>query len=188
MNTFIKHASIVSALALMTVGSGGVANAQSKTYGGQSNYCAENPDSCGPKINKPGTDEQAYSKKRRIQRDDDQAEVNETSQPRQRQARSDWKFDSNRHERRRDKDDRFRFSFGEYWYPEPYWLGYGLVSVPYRVGCAEGRRIVRDRGFNRVRTVECQGRTFTYVGRRHGDSFRVFVSSRSGRIVEVDRI
>ena len=52
MNAFAKQASIVSALALMTVGSAGLANAQSKSYGDNNNYCAENPGKCGPEMNK----------------------------------------------------------------------------------------------------------------------------------------
>jgi hypothetical protein len=186
---FIKHATIVSALALMTVGSAGFATAQSKSYGDSNNYCAENPGKCGPEMNK-GDDEQGYSKKRRIQRDDDeQSGRDDSDEPRQaKQAKSDWKYDSNRHKRRRHKDDEFRFYFGGFWYPQPYWQGYGIGGSPYRIGCAEGRSIVRDRGFNRVRTLECQGRTFTYVGRRHGDNFKVVVNSRTGRIVDVDPI
>jgi hypothetical protein len=108
-------------------------------------------------------------------------------QPRVKQSEANWKFDPNREERRRHKDDRFRFYFGGFWYPEPYWLGYGLAVNP-RVSCGEGRAIVRDRGFYRVRTVECSGRTFTYLGRRHGDTFRVLVSSRTGRIIDVNPI
>ena len=191
MNAFAKHASIVSALALMTIGSAGLANAQSKSYGDNNNYCAENPGKCGPEMNKSGAgdDEQGYTKKRRIQRDDEQSSSNESDQPRRmKQAQSDWKYDSNRHQRRRHKDDEFRFYFGGFWYPQPYWQDYGLVGAPYRIGCAEGRSIVRDRGFYRVRTIECQGRTFTYIGRRHGDTFRVILNSRTGRIVDVDPV
>src|SRR5687767_5446682 len=118
MNILVQHASIVSALALMTVGSAGLASAQSKSYGDQSNYCAENPGKCGPQMNKPGDEEQGYSKKRRIQSDDEQSGSVESDQPRRmKQAQSDWKFDSNRHKRRRHKDDEFRFYFGGFWYP-----------------------------------------------------------------------
>lgn len=189
MNTLMKHASLVSALALMTVGSAGLANAQSRSYGDQNSFCAENPGACGPQM-KPGSeasDEQAYTKKRRVDRDDDQSDWDSDQPRRMKQAQSDWKYDSNRHKRRRHKDDEFRFYFGGFWYPEPYWHGYGLVINP-RVSCGEGRLIVRDRGFRRVRTVECRGRTYTYLGRRHGDTFRVLVSSRTGRIVDVDPI
>jgi hypothetical protein len=187
MNMLIKHASMASALAMMLVGSAGVASAQSKTYGDNNSYCVENPGKCGSEMNK-GDEEQGY-RKRRIQNDEEQSGSNGADQPRRvKQAQSDWKYDSNRHERRHHKDDRFRFYLGGYWYPEPYWQGYGLVSAPYGIGCAEGRSIVRDRGFYRVRTLECQGRTFTYIGRRHGDTFKVLVSSRTGRIVDVNPI
>jgi hypothetical protein len=98
-----------------------------------------------------------------------------------------WKFDSNRHERRRNKGDRFRFYFGGFWYPQPYWLGYGW-PVNTRITCGEGRAIVDVRGYNRVRPIECRGRIYTYLGRRHGDSFKVMVNSRKGRIVDVDRV
>ncbi len=72
MNAFAKQASIVSALALMAVGSAGLANAQSKSYGDNNNYCAENPGKCGPDIKK-GDDEQGYTEKRRMQSDDEQS-------------------------------------------------------------------------------------------------------------------
>jgi hypothetical protein len=129
--------------------------------------------------------DQPTSKKRRIQQNEDETTVNEQDQPRRvREAKPDWRFDSKQHERRRDRDKRFRFEFGGYWYPEPYWsIGIG----PSRIGCSEGRAIVRERGFYRVSTIECQGRTYTYLGRRRGDTFRVVVSSRSGRIVDIDR-
>ena len=185
MNAFVKHASIVSALALMTVGSAGLASAQSKTYGDNNNYCAENPGKCGPEMNK-GDEEQGYTKKRRYQQEEDQATGNQADQPKMRQAQGDWKFDSNRHQRRRHKDATFRFYFGGFWYPQPYWQGYGLVGG--RIGCAEGRSIVRERGFYRVRIVECAGRAYTYIGRRHGDTFQVLVSARSGRIIDVNPI
>jgi hypothetical protein len=100
-------------------------------------------------------------------------------------TQSKWRFDSNRHERRHHRDDQFRFYFGGFWYPQPYWQGYGLAIGP-RISCGEGRAILRDRGFYRVRIIECSGRTYTYFGHRHGDSFRVLLNSRNGRIVGVN--
>lgn len=144
MNTLVRHISVVSALAVMALGTA--------TYAGAQTMQGENME-----------------------------------QPRVKHSEVDWKFDANRHERRRHKDDKFRFYFGGFWYPMPYWQGYGLVINP-RVSCGEGRAIVRDHGFRRVRTMECRGRTFTYLGRRHGDTFKVLVSSRTGRIVDVDPI
>ena len=111
------------------------------------------------------------------------AQSNDDS-PRVKVETQNWRFDSNRHERRRHRDHRFRFHFGGFWYPQPYWLRYGLVSP--RLSCGEGRAIVRDRGFNRVRILECQGRTFTYLGHRRGDTYRILVNSRTGRIADID--
>jgi hypothetical protein len=100
---------------------------------------------------------------------------------RNRQARNDWKYDSNRHERRRNKDARYRYYYGGYWYLEPYWT----LPVYSRVSCGEGRAIVNDSGFYRVRTIECSGRNYTYAARRHGDVFRIALNSRTGEIVSV---
>lgn len=52
----------------------------------------------------------------------------------------------------------------------------------YRVSCGEGREIVAER-FNRVRVVECNGGTYTYLGRSQGDTYRILVNARTGRIV-----
>jgi hypothetical protein len=194
MNAFVKHASMVSALALMTIGTAGLAGAQTKSYGeaqmqpkgDQSDFCAANPNKCGPEMNK-GNEEQGYTKKRRYQQEEDQATGDQQpDQPKMKQAQGDWKYDPGKHQRRRHKDDTFRFYFGGFWYQQPYWQVYGLVGG--RIGCAEGRSIVRERGFYRVRTVECEGRAYTYIGRRHGDTFQVLVSARSGRIIDINPI
>jgi hypothetical protein len=198
MNKLVRHATIVSTVALMTAATAGWASAQG--YDGQngadgqdgndgrSGYCVDNPDQCGTRRMRQrdlgDESDQGYTKKRRVQMDEDQVQ---TDTPR-RHAQSDWKFDPNKHRRHRHRSDEFRFEFGGFWYPEPYWLGYGLVGRPYRIGCGEGRAIVRDQGFYRVRTVECYGRAYTYIGRRHGDTFQVLVSARSGRIIDVDPI
>jgi len=117
-------------------------------------------------------------KRREVNRDND-GDNNRIN--RNRQARSDWQYDSNRHERRRHKDNRYRYYYGGYWYLEPYWD----LPVYSRVSCGEGRAIVNDSGFYRVRTIECSGRNFTYAARRHGDIFRVALNSRTGEIVSV---
>lgn len=92
-----------------------------------------------------------------------------------------WRFDPNRHERRRSKSASFRFYYGGYWYAQPYWEVYS-VGPRYRISCGEGRGIVAER-FNRVRVVECNGGTYTYLGRRSGDTYRILLNARSGRIV-----
>jgi hypothetical protein len=115
-------------------------------------------------------------KRRDVKRNDNNDGVN-----RKREARSDWKYDSNRHKRNRNKDARYRYYYGGYWYLEPYWNG----PVNSRMSCGEGRAIINDSGFNRVRTIECEGRNYTYAARRKGDTFRVSVNSRTGEIVSV---
>jgi hypothetical protein len=183
MNTVVKLATVVSSFALMTAATAGLAGAQD-SYGDQSNYCAKHPDKCGAQQMQSDEGDQGFVKKRRIQQEDVQVQ---TEQPRIRHAESDWQFDPTKHRRHRHKDSEFRFYFNGFWYPEPYWLGYSYgLGVPNRIGCGEGRAIVREHGFYRVRTVECYGRAYTYVGRRHGDTFQVLVSARSGRIIDVN--
>ncbi len=53
---------------------------------------------------------------------------------------------------------------------------------PNRINCGAGRKIVAQR-FNRVRVLECEGGTYTYLGRRNGATFRVLVDRRTGRVV-----
>ncbi len=119
-------------------------------------------------------DNAAQDTKRYRDRDNDRREA--------RQGK--WRYDPRHHRRSRNRDATFRFYFGGYYYPERYWDA-PVVVIGNRVSCREGREIVDDSGFNRVRTVECRGRNYTYTGRRHGDMFRIVLNSRSGRIVSV---
>ena len=91
---------------------------------------------------------------------------------------ADWKYEPGRHHRRRHRDATFRFYFGGYWYQQPYWEVY---SVRYGVSCGQGRAIVSER-FNRVRVVECNGRTYTFEATRRGRDVTVFVNSRTGAV------
>ena len=103
------------------------------------------------------------------------------------QAQVNWKFDPTKQQRSRHRSDRFRYEYAGFWYPAPYWMGYGL-SASHRIDCGDGRAILRDHGFSTIRPVECRGGIYTYLGHRHGDSFRVLVSAKSGRIVNVKQI
>jgi hypothetical protein len=58
----------------------------------------------------------------------------------------------------------------------------------FRISCWQGRDRVQWAGFHRVRAIDCDGSNFAYKARKHGDSFVVSVSSRSGRIVSVREI
>lgn len=126
------------------------------------------------------TNDQVMPRKKRVgsgQQDDDNVDL----RTRTRVGEGKWRFDQNRHQRRRSKNATFRFYFGGYWYPEPYWEVYSVGSR-YRISCGEGRGIVAER-FNRVRVVECNGGTYTYLGRRSGDTYRILLNARTGRIV-----
>ena len=92
-----------------------------------------------------------------------------------------WVYVEGRHGARyRYKHGGYRYYYGGYWYDQPYWEVHGVRSG--RVSCGEGREIVAER-FNRVRVIECNGGTYTYLGRRGGDAFRILLNSRTGRIV-----
>jgi hypothetical protein len=134
-----------------------------------------------PDVDQDQSGDQAVPRKKRVgsQQQDDDVDVNVRA--RVQAGEGKWRFDSSRHQRRRSKDATFRFYFGGYWYPEPYWEVYS-VRPRYRVSCGEGREIVAER-FNRVRVVECNGGTYTYLGRSQGDTYRVLVNARTGRIV-----
>ncbi len=54
----------------------------------------------------------------------------------------------------------------------------------FRVSCGEGRNVVREAGFRRVTAYDCSAPTYGYKAWRHGDLFKVKVSS-NGRIISV---
>lgn len=132
-----------------------------------------------PEDSKAGKTRADSDKKREVNRSRDGGDNDRVD--RNRQARNDWKYDSHRHKRSRNKDARYRYYYGGYWYLEPYWN----VPIYSRVSCGEGRSIVNDSGFYRVRTIECSGRNYTYSAHRRGDVFRVAINSRTGEIVSV---
>ena len=203
MNSFVRDTAIASAIALLTVGSADLAGAQNKKW---SQEGCGSPQECAGRMQRSGDEErrdhrekaeqsgdreefsgeQFKRKRRNVAKDgNDDWQPGEDFAKRRKsmQSKSDWNYDSRKHKRRRNRDDRFRFEFGGFWYPEPYW-GYGY-SMHYGISCRDGREILIDRGFRRVSVIECRGGTFTYLGRRHGDTYRVLVSSRTGRIVSV---
>lgn len=94
-----------------------------------------------------------------------------------------WRFDPGHERRSRSRSASFRFYYQGWYYPRAYWIQLGGVGI----SCGEGRAIVAQR-FNRVRVIECRGPIYTYLGRRQGDSFRVMVNARNGRIVGRDMI
>ena len=56
------------------------------------------------------------------------------------------------------------------------------------ISCAQGARIIRNRGFSNVIQRNCRGRTFTYDAWRRGRQYRVSVRARDGLVVDYFRV
>lgn len=56
------------------------------------------------------------------------------------------------------------------------------------ISCSEGARIIRNRGFRDVRTVDCRGRYFVYRASRGGSRFEIALSARDGRVSDFRRL
>jgi hypothetical protein len=85
---------------------------------------------------------------------------------------------------------------GSYGHDYGYDHGYGYddgysydypVHKPYRISCAQGRRIVDRSGFRRVNPVDCQLPGYGYTAHRNGHKFMVRVNGR-GHITGVSRV
>jgi hypothetical protein len=48
--------------------------------------------------------------------------------------------------------------------------------------CSEARYRVQKRGFNKIKTERCRGRTFAFVALKNGKKFRVKVNAFTGRL------
>ena len=188
MNTLLRTSAMISTAALLTFGMAGFGNAaQVQVNDKTGNNCVYGQDANCPA---PGQGEAPGYTKKHLKSDQgaDQGMGNNMQTQAQAQTNTRWKFDPNREERRHHKDAKFRFLFNGFWYPSPYWTmeyGYG---APNGISCGAGRAAVSSQGFYHVRVVECQGRTYTYLGSRHGRTFQIIVSSRSGRVVGIARI
>jgi hypothetical protein len=88
---------------------------------------------------------------------------------------------------------------GNWAYCELFWMGnldrFGrraFKTIPYgnrdHIDCEEGRLLVLSSGFDRVRSLECEGAAYTYLARRNGSSYRIWLNSRSGRFLAIDPI
>lgn len=56
------------------------------------------------------------------------------------------------------------------------------------ISCAQGQRLLQNRGFRDVRRIDCRGRFFIYHARRGNARFEVALNSRTGRVADVRRI
>ena len=129
-------------------------------------------------------------KKRVKTEDQDRSGPQAKKWKRDQHANSGWKYDRKKHKRRKHRNKWFPYYYGGFYYPERYWLvdrdPYYSVD-PSRVSCSEGRDIVRENGYGSVRTVECVGTTYTYLGRRSGGTYRITVNAQTGKIISRKR-
>jgi hypothetical protein len=129
-------------------------------------------------------------KKRMKTEDQDRSRPQARKLKRNQHAHSGWKYDRKKHKRRKHRNRWFPYYYGGFYYPERYWLvdrdPYYSVD-PSRVSCGEGRDIVRENGYGSVRTVECVGTTYTYLGRRSGETYRITVNAQTGNIISRKR-
>ena len=76
----------------------------------------------------------------------------------------------------------WRYYDGYGWYDYSRWGDFRRHHRNDRLSCREARRLV-DRRFDRVRVVECNGRTYTFrAENRRGRKVTVYVNSRTGDI------
>lgn len=98
------------------------------------------------------------------------------------------------------KIDEFDAEFARYYPLWPTYQAEGTLSSPVlfdedpwsngkgRLNCQQGRTILAEQGFRRVRSLECDGRAYTYLGRHGGMKYRITLNSMSGRILSVEPI
>ena len=56
------------------------------------------------------------------------------------------------------------------------------------INCSEGARIIRNRGFRDVRTLDCRGRFFVYRASRGTGRFEIALRARDGRVMDFRRV
>jgi hypothetical protein len=72
------------------------------------------------------------------------------------------------------------------YYDDDYSYGYVTSYRRYRISCGEAKEMLRDRGYYRVRTRDCEGRSYSFLATKRGVPFIVRVSARSGEIISRD--
>lgn len=84
-------------------------------------------------------------------------------------------------------DTRIGVTLDDGWAPTQYYPDYPDDNDDYDdegyISCGEGRQIVRENGFRRVRAIRCGGEIYRYEAIRRGRLWSVKVGARSGRII-----
>lgn len=74
---------------------------------------------------------------------------------------------------------------GGYYTPAPRYYAPRPVYRSHRWSCGQVRRKLRNRGYYRIRSVDCSGSRFTFHAKRRGVWFRIRAKSFHGRIYKV---
>ncbi len=88
-------------------------------------------------------------------------------------------------------DTRIGVTIGSNWAPTQYYPddpGDDDYDDSDYITCNEGRQILRDDGFRRIRAVRCGGEVYRYEALRRYEVWSVRVSARSGRIISARAI
>lgn len=94
-----------------------------------------------------------------------------------------WRDGRCRRSHRDDYNDGDGYDDGYYRDDNP---GYGVYEPPrssYRLSCRDVRRKLRNNGWRNVQAQDCEGRVYSFIARRHGDTYELRVNSRNGRVV-----
>ena len=88
----------------------------------------------------------------------------------------------------------FHFGHGcSVWWDEPCYgfgdpFGWREEELGFRVSCAEARKIVQDRGYQKVRAAKCGARQHQLTGWRNGKKYLIKVNGYNGDIWSINRL
>ncbi len=68
---------------------------------------------------------------------------------------------------------------GPGYYDEP-WNDYPVIS--HRLTCDEARFRVRERGFKKISTKDCSGKSYSFTASKNGARYLVKVNAHTGRV------
>jgi len=87
--------------------------------------------------------------------------------------------------------------YGGYYAPAPVYVPAPRYYAPryryrpvrrYRMTCGQVRRNLRNRGYYRIRAIDCRGARYTFQARRDGRWYRLRILSRNGRVYKARRL
>jgi hypothetical protein len=84
-----------------------------------------------------------------------------------------------------DVDINLGIGGGYYGPGYPVYPGTGVVVAPGKISCYQGVKRVQWRGFYNVKPMDCNGRSYSYRGRRGPDVFRISVNAYTGRVTSI---